>query len=338
MIDRNSILYRLRNAITLFLLVLAVGTASFMFILKLPFLDAFYFTVVTLATVGYGDIQPTGTAARLFTTIFILGGIGTASYSISVLMALVIEGQVQGELKRRRMLKEIQKLSNHIILCGFGRIGNELAESFAAEKVPFVIIERDEAALAKAEALGYPVLAGDATADETLCEAGIDRARAIVPALASDADNLFIVISARQLNPKLFIVARATDDPTEAKMCKAGADKIVRPLYIGAHHLAQAVLRPTVLDFVQVSGKNKNREYRIEELAVAENSAMSCKTLLEINLRKEVGVILIGIKRAEGDLVFNPSAETEIHGGDTIVAMGDEPNLNKLRNLAGARS
>lgn len=331
---KRSILHRLRLALTIFIAVLVTGTVVFRHLLELGWIDALYFTVVTLATVGYGDIQPLGQDARLFTVAFILGGLGAASYSISIVMVAIIEGEFRGELKHLRMLKEIEKLKNHVILCGFGRIGAELAASFAAESLPCVVIEQDDNALAQGEALGYLMLKGDATTDEALRMAGIERAKSVVPALATDADNLFIVISARQLNPKLNIVARATDENTAAKMTKAGADRIVRPLHIGANHFAQAVLRPTVLDFIQVSGRRKQTEFQIEEVVVQEGSGMIGRSLADISLRKEIGVVLIGIKRVQGDLVFNPSADTTIQAGDTLVAIGGEGHLNKLRALA----
>lgn len=333
---KRSILHRLRLAITIFFVVLGTGTFVYKHILHLGWVDALYFTVVTIATVGYGDIQPLDQSARLFTIVFILGGLGAASYSISIMMVAIIEGEVRGELKHLRMIKEIEKLKNHVILCGFGRIGAELAASFMAESVPCVVIEQDDAALAQGESLGYLMLKGDATTDEALRIAGIERAKSVVPALASDADNLFIVISARQLNPKLTIIARATDESTAVKMTKAGADRIVRPLHIGANHFAQAVLRPTVLDFIQVSGRRRQAEFQIEEVLVSPGAAIVGRTLAEISLRREIAAILIGIKRAQGDLVFNPSAETLIQAGDTMVAIGGEEDMNKLRTLAAA--
>ncbi len=331
--NQRSILFRLRIALILFALTLAAGTIGYMILLDLNFVDALYFTVVTISTVGYGDIMPSGEGAHLFTTIFVLTGMGTVAYTTAVLVGAVVEGGILGELGHRKMEKQIEDTKNHIVLCGFGRIGSDMAASLVLESVPFVIIESDEAAVTRAEAAGHLVLRGDATCDDVLIKAGIQRARAIVPALASDADNLFIVMSARQLNPNLVIVARATDEAAAMKMWKAGADKTVRPLHIGAQHLSQAVLRPTVLDFIQVSGRASKHEYSIEEIPVAPAAGVVNQSLAEIEMRKKVGVILIGIKRVEGELVFNPSADTVIHAGDTLVAMGDEAQMDKLRLL-----
>jgi len=332
----GTILYRLRIAILLFALAIGIGTLSYMYLHQLGLVDAIYFTVVTIGTVGYGDIAPKSEAERVFTIFFILGGMTIVYYSFSVMLSAVVEGHVRGALNYRRMQKKIEQLKHHIVLCGFGRVGAELANNFAAERVPFVILENDEAAGARAEAQGHLIVRGDATSDETLLLAGIDRARVIVPALASDADNLFIVISARQAKPDIQIVSRAFEEAAAAKMLKAGADRVIRPGHIGAQHFAQAILRPTVLDFVPVSARSSSVEFGIEEVRVALGAAISNKSLAESHLRKDIGVILIGVKRAGGDLVFNPSAETSIYAGDTLVAIGDSAHLNRLRQLAGS--
>lgn len=335
--SRNSLIYRLRIAIALFVLTVLIGTIGHKFLLKQTLLDAFYFTIVTLTTIGYGDIVPKDPAAKVFTISFILGGIFTASYTAAVVLGAVIEGEFQSELRGLRKVKKIQKLKDHIIICGYGRIGQDLAASFRAESIPFVVIESDEHVVQSAEAEGNLMLRGDATSDETLRLAGIERARFVVPSLASDADNLFIVMSARYLNPKVSIVARATDLATEEKMKRAGADRVVRPLHIGAQHLAQAVMRPTVLDFIRHSGRMPGHDYSLEEIAVAESASLVNRTLIDLGMKKEIGVIIIGIKRAEGELVFNPSGETLIHAGDTLVAIGATEPMDRLAALAGSK-
>lgn len=334
-LDRGSILHRLRIAIGIFVLCVLCGVLGFMAILDVGAIDALYFTVVTLATVGYGDLHPDTEFGRAFTTCFILVGLATASYSLTILVQAAIEGELQDALGTQRMQRHIDHLKEHVVLCGFGRIGADLAAGFHAEGVPFVVLDQDEETIHRGLALGYAMLRGDATSDDALRLAGIDRARAIVPALASDVDNLFITLSARQLNPRLVIVARAQEESTATKMKKAGADRIIRPLHIGAQHMAQAVLRPAVLDFVQLEARAHEREFMIEEVPVPPGSLLAGRTLLESDIRRRAGVILIGIKRASGDLIFNPSASTPIQEGDVLVAMGDVSLMNALRRVAG---
>lgn len=331
----DSLLYRLRFAIALFALTILTGTIGYMAILGLSFIEALYFTVITLTTIGYGDINPTtGPAGEIFTIIFVLGGIATASYTATVLLSAVVEGELHGALGRERTVRKIHKLHGHVIICGFGRIGRDLAKSFAAEELPFVVIENDEESVDEGRALGYLMTKGDATTDEMLLEAGLESAKTILPVLASDAENVFIIISARQLNPSINIVARATDDASAEKMRRAGTDRVIRPLHIGAQHLAQAVLRPTVLDFMYMSGKTANEEYSLEEVVIAEGSALANKLLSEIGHDLLVGIIVVGIKRENGSMVFNPRGDTKILPRDTIVAMGAVPDMVKLSSLA----
>ena len=330
-----SIIQRLRLPIILFILTMLIGTIGFMATMKIgdP-VDALYFTLVTLTTTGYGDYSPEGHAARIFTIIFLLGGLLVASYTVAILIDAIVEGEIEGAIGHRRTLRKIKKLHNHTIICGYGRIGEDLAESFTAEGLPFVVIENHEEHAATAKAAGHLTLHGDATDEEILREAGIETARTVVPVLASDADNVFIVMSARQLNSKVTIVARATDQASALKMERAGADRVVRPLHIGANHLIQAVLRPTVVDFFQVSGRLAHQDYAIEEVLVTEDSKMANRSLGDIDLRKDLDVIVIGIKRPEGDLVFNPSEDCVVHSGDTLVAAGEMDTLKKMSLMA----
>lgn len=333
----HPILYRLRAALMLFILALVIGVAGHAWFLKLGLIDALYVTVITIATVGYGDIVPRDGPARVFEILYVLGGFAVGSYSLSVLIRTIVEGELQGELGEFRMQNKIDRLRDHIILCGFGRIGAELAAHFALEPKDFVVIDRSAEAQERCAAEDYLFLKGDATEDEALMRAGIERARFVIPALASDVDNLFIVISARQLNPRLTIIARATDAAAETKMQKAGADRVMRPLHLGAQRLAQAVLRPTALEFIHVTGGSAPQaEYTIEEALVVEGSQLAGKSLIESNLRRDFEVVLIGIKRADGGLVFNPSGETVICVGDTLVAMGNDERLRALKLLGHA--
>ncbi len=332
---RESMIYRARFAIALFGLTILTGTFGYMVLLDLKPLDALYFTVVTLATVGYGDILPKGSTAELFTIFFILGGMLTALYSSSVLIGSIVEGEVQGVMLRRRELRRLQKMKNHTIICGFGRIGHDLAESFAREEAEFVVIENDEDSFFLGQEAGFTMLRGDATLDATLEAAGIENAQNLLPVLASDADNLFIVISARQLNPRLNIIARATDAAAEHKMKRAGADQVIRPLHLGAQHLAQAALRPAVLDFMFVSGRSRDEKYALEELAVLPGSELAEETLSSLGREILKGIIVVGIKRAEGELVFNPRGDTLIQEGDKLVAIGSVEEMINLSKRAG---
>ena len=330
-----SLQTRFLIAFSLFLITLVIGTVGFKIILAETWVNSLYFTVVTLSTVGYGDMVPEGFHGHLFTTFFILGGIVSFSYSAAIILGAVIEGEIQGEIRHRRMFKKIDKISGHIILCGYGQVGSEIADMLYSDKKEFVIIERNEARVQEGINRGYLVIHGDGTRDEMLEKAGIHRAESLISAIRDDADNLFIVITARQLNPKMYIVARVNESTTETKMLKAGANKVIRLSHISAQHLAQAVLRPTVLDFIQVSSGVGGLEFEIEELVVSGNSRLVSKSLAEINIQRHVGVIIIGIKRKGGDLIFNPSGQTKIHDGDTLVAMGDLDQLDEMRTIVG---
>jgi voltage-gated potassium channel len=316
-------------------LLILVGSLGFHLIEDQSYFDSLYFTVITLTTVGYGDIAPKKPAGRAFTIFLALGGIFTLFYVATEIIRIIISGEVQNVLGRRRMEQSLSGMKGHLIVCGFGRMGRLVCKEFAAEKLPFVVIEREGRLLEDFPfATGLP-LAGDATSDEMLRQAGADRARALVAVLPSDADNLFITMSARLLNDKLFIVARAEGELAEKKLLRAGASRVVSPYTIGGNRMAQAVLRPAVVDFIELATRTEYLDLQIEETEIAAHSRLAGKTLQESKVRQELGVIIVAIKKAQGHMVFNPPGDAVMEPGDLLITLGNRSQLDQLDRLAG---
>jgi voltage-gated potassium channel len=316
-------------------LFIVTGTVGYHLIERLPLFDSLYFTVITLTTIGYGDIAPKTDGGRLFTIFLALGGIFMLFYVATEAVRMTIGGEMQKALGRRRMEQSLSQLKGHLIVCGFGRMGRLVCKEFAAEKLPFVVIEREDRLL---EAFPYPEgipLAGDATSDELLRQAGAERARALVAVLPSDADNLFITMSARLLNDKLFIVARAEGELAEKKLLRAGANRVVSPYTIGGNRMAQAVLRPAVVDFIELATRTEYLDLQIEETQIAPASRLAGKSLQECKVRQELGVIIVAIKKAQGHMVFNPPGDAIMEPGDLLITLGNRQQLDQLENLAG---
>jgi voltage-gated potassium channel len=315
------------------LLILA-GTLGYHFIEGQPVFDSLYFTVITLTTVGYGDIVPVTRAGRAFTIFLALGGIFTLFYVVSESIRLVITGEVQKVLGRRRMEQNLSAMKNHLIVCGYGRMGRLVCKEFAAQKLPFVVIERKSELLEDFPFENAVSVYGDATADEVLRHAGVDRARALVTVLASDADNLYITMSARLLNDRLFIVARAEGELAEKKLQRAGASRVVSPYMIGGNRMAQAVLRPTVVDFIELATRTEHLDLQIEETRIAPGSRLAGKSLQESRVRPELGVIIVAIKKHMGHMQFNPPGDSIMEPGDTLITLGNRQQLDQLERLA----
>jgi voltage-gated potassium channel len=297
--------------------------------------DALYMTIITLTTVGYEELHhPLSTRGRAFTIFLLLGGVFTLFYTATELLRIVVSGEVQQLLGRQRMERSLAALNNHLIVCGFGRMGRFVCREFSQRGLPFVIIDR------KAEALegfvmphGLPVV-GDATSDEVLKRAGVERARALVTVAASDADNLYITMSARLLNEKLYIVARAEGDQAEQKLLRAGASRVVTPYAIGGTKVAQAVLRPNVVDFIELATATEHLDLQIEETTIQPLSTLTGKTIRASRLRQELGLIVVAIKKPQGHMIYTPPGEQVIEAGDTLIALGRRPQLDKLDELA----
>lgn len=313
-----------------------VGTVGYMAVEKWRFLDALYMTVITITTVGFLEVHPLSTQGRLFTIALLLVGVFTLFYAATAIIQAIVSGEVSGDLGRRRMERTLAEIENHVIVCGFGRMGRLVCGEFSALGIPFVIIDRD-ALLFEGFALPHGIaLAGDATSDEILRRAGVERARALVTAAASDADNLYITMSARLLNDKLHIVARAEGEEAEKKLLRAGASRVVSPYVIGGQRVAQAVLRPAVMDFIELATRSDYLELQIEEIGIRAGSALAGAQVKDSRIRQELGIIIVAIKGPDGKMLFNPAPEVTIRPGDVLITLGHRDQLDRLEALSQA--
>ena len=331
-----TLIERLFLALSLLVLVLLVGTLGYFLIEGWSLFDAFYMTIITLSTVGYGEVHPLSEAGRLFTVILIFAGVGIAFYVFTMVTETVISGQLQDFLGRRRLEAKLETLHDHYIICGYGRIGKHICHMIAKE-VPFVVVEKHPEVIKEIDKEGFLYLEGDATQEEVLKKAGIDRARGLVSVLRSDADNVYITLTARGLNEKLFIIARADEEHVEKKLKRAGADKVVSPYLIGARRMALIILRPAVTDFLELATPEENVELQLEEVRISDRSDLVGKTLLESGIRQFSGAIILAIKKVTGEMVFNPPPDYIFEAGDMVVALGDRKGLARLEEVASGQ-
>jgi voltage-gated potassium channel len=311
--------------------IVAAGISGYMIIEGWTFIDALFMTIITITTVGYAEVHPLSTAGQIFSTFLIVGGVSGALYVLSVIAAYIIEGHLGTTLGRRRMQRTIAKLKDHFILCGYGRVGEEIGRIFAEEKVPFVVIDKDPERIALLEKSGYLHVADDATSDEVLKEAGVERARGLVIAVGSDADSLFITLSARELCPDLFIEARAISSAAETKLKKAGANRIISPYSLGARRMAELALRPAVVDFIDTVVSHRGRELQMENIVISKDSALVNQTVEETRHRSRATIL--AISRKSGKLLANPEKEETIQAGDLLISLGTREQLASLEEI-----
>lgn len=314
------------------IIILLVGTAGFMIIEDYSFLDGLYMTAITITTVGYGEVQPLQhPVGKLFTILLILVGVGFVLYVFGEITEAVVEGGLRRILGRNNMDKKVAGLKNHFIVCGFGRIGRVICKSLQENNRPFVVIENDPQEADRIAEQGYLVLEGNAADDDALLKAGVMQAKGLIAVVSSDADNVYIILSARGLNHDLFIMARSSGIAgTETKMLRAGADKVISPYYIGACRMAQLVVRPTVVDFLDLTVHGGELGLRLEELSVTKDASFVNKQLLDSNIRSRFDLIVVAIKRQQGEMLFNPNPHTEILPGDTLVVLGEHDSIKGL--------
>jgi voltage-gated potassium channel len=324
-----------RLAVALLAVIVAGGTFGYSLIEGWGLWDAFYMTVISVTTVGYREVHPLSRAGQVFTAAFVTVGVATVLYTFSFLMSHVIEGDLQDRWVRRRRKRMLDDLTHHFIICGFGRIGQIVAREFSRQGVPFVIVERDAARMQQAIDAGYLAVEADASSEEVLKRIGIERARGFIAAVSTDAENVYAVLTARLLRKDLYIIGRAETEDAQAKLVRAGADRVLSPYHIGGLQLAQTALRPAVVDFVQLATSSDNLDLNIEQVQIADGAPLSGRTIVEANLRQRFGVIVVGIQRASGEMEFNPPPESVMKVGDFLVALGQAKNLRELEVAAG---
>ncbi len=326
---------RLIFALIFITFIITVGSAGYMFIEGWNCLDALYMTVITIASVGFKEVHDLSPNGRLFTIILIISGVGSVAYALSAGAKVVLEGEFQEIFGRKRLEKIIKDLKNHYIVCGYGRMGKIICRELREKNIKYVVVEKKPDMTIEREDL--LILEGDATKDEILKELGIEKAKGLISVLPTDAENLFVVLSARELNPGLFIVARAGEEGSEQKLMRAGADRVVSPYHIGGLRIAHTVLKPAVVDFIEFATKSGNIDLQMEEIAIQENSKLVGLSLDECGIGRDLGIIVVAIKKHAGDMEFNPTFRTSIKAGDTLIALGEIPKLKILEDMAKVR-
>lgn len=317
-------------------LLLILGTVGYKVLggAEWTWFDALYMSAITLTTVGYGETHTLDTAGRLFTIVFLFGGVFTLFYVATAIIRAVVSGEFQQALGKDRMNQLLEELEGHVIVCGMGRMGRLVCQEFERQHTRYVVIDRTEKMLNTHEYhYGIP-LQGDCTDDEILKRAGVERAKVLVTVLPSDADNLYITLTARVINSKLLIIARAEQPSAEPKLRRVGANQIVSPYLIGGHRIAQAVLRPTVGHFLEQATRRGEGDYIIEEVVLHASCQLCRKSLRETDLGHKLGVVVISIKRPSGEMIFNPQGDTVLEAGATLVVVGHRQQLLELEKVA----
>jgi len=324
---------RLLRVLFAIVVVLTVGTTGYVLIADYPLFDAFYMALMTITTVGYAEIHPLGHAGRIFNSFVIFFGVVTMFLAVGATTQTIIELELNQYFVKRRVRRMIDKLDNHFIICGFGRVGRGAANELQRAGVPFIVIDNHDDKVERAMKSGMLAVLGDASRDENLRDLGISQANGLIAALSSDADNLFLILSAKGLNPKLIISARVSEEGSEQKFRRAGADSVFAPYDITGTRLAQAILRPHVATFLDFTTMGMGLNVSIEQVRVSPGSECVSKSLGQIQLRRQVGVIVLAIRKADGKMLFNPDADAEISAGDFLIAMGDAAQLRQLEEL-----
>ncbi len=322
---------QLRLSFLFLFMIVVTGTLGYMFLENWSLLDSLYMTVITMTTTGYEEVHQLSNEGRIFTIVLIILGVMSLAYVGGRAIQVLFENQI---FRRRRMSKEISSLKDHYIVCGYGRMGKYICEELEAEKAKFVVIDNDISKTELLNELGYMYVQGDSTSDAVLLEAGVKQAKGLVAVLSNDAENVFTTLSAKVLNPGLYVVARAIADETESKLRKAGADKVVKPYETSGTRMAALLLRPGVTDFIDVVARGKGIDLNIEEISVDVKSELIDKALADTFIRKELNVIIVAINKAKDNrFIYNPGPSTKIEAGDKLIALGEKNSLTKLQDL-----
>jgi voltage-gated potassium channel len=321
---------KLKLSVLFLLLTIGFGTSGYVIIEEMPPFEAFYMTIITISTVGFSEVRPLSSAGRVVTIIVIILGISLLTYTLGQVARIFVEGELRRILGRRKLEKQISELKNHYIICGYGRIGEIIVKELIAANIPLVVIEQNAESISLLEASGILYLNLDATTDEALMAAGIERARGLVTAVSTDADNVFIALSAKGIRQDIFILARASDVKNENKLFRAGASRVVCPYQMGGRRMAEILHKPTVVDFLDQTMIHDDLGLQLEEAIIPDNSSITGKTVVNSKLRQDFGVIIVAIKRTTGEMVFNPGPGEIFDAGDTIVVIGKKSELRRM--------
>ncbi len=324
---------RLRIGFILLFIIILSGTTGYSIFEDMPVFDAFYMTLITISTVGFSEIKPLSQMGRIITIIVIVSGISVLTYTLGQVAKIFVEGELRWILGRRKLEKQISRLSGHYIICGYGRIGALISHELSDEDIPFVVIEQDPAQIEDLEKDQFLYLNMDATSDEALIKAGIKKAKGVVTAVQSDADNVFITLTAKGLKPDIFILSRASDVKSESKLIRAGASRVVSPYLIGGRRMAMVLKRPTVVDFIDIAMMDNHLGLMIEEARVGAGSNLVGKALMDSHLRQDFSIIIVAIKKPTDEMIFNPAPSEHLEAGDVIVALGKREDLNRMRKI-----
>jgi len=325
--------FRIRDAVIAVVIAITMGTLGFHLIEGWSILDSLYVTAQTVTTVGFGDVTPNSSQGRIFATAFMLVGVGVVLYALTTTVQSIVQSELVAAFGQRRRSRKMSKLRNHFIICGAGRVGSHLVRDLQQTGELFIVVERDPQRVAELTDQGVVVLVRDATLEESLHEAGVEYARGLAACLPDDADNVYVVLTARDLNAKLHIVARAAEEQAEVKLVRAGANRVVAPTIIGGHRMATALIKPAVADFID-SITASQLELAFEQVEIDPASTLAGRKLRDTNIRSELDIVIVGIRRADGQMLFNPSGETAIEGGDMLIAIGHPESLIKMNALA----
>lgn len=326
---------RLLNIVFIFATIVVVGGVGYVVIEGWSWIDAFYMSIITVTTVGFGEVHPLSPAGRLFTSVLVVLGVAAITYSFTALANYLVAGELGDVLEEFRMKRKVDGLNNHFLVCGFGRVGQQVCAQLVQEGRSFVVVDNENDAIERAGMLGYAVVEGDAGDDKTLQQAGILRASGLVAAVENDAANLFVVLTARTLKPDLNIVARADNEDGMKKLVIAGADRVLSPYSLGGRLMAQTLLRPDVVDFLEAVMYDDSLHLFLEDLTVGTGSSLAEITVGEARIRERTGANVLGLKHGE-DVLISPSSIHPLHPGDTVVALGTRQQLEDLEKLLQA--
>lgn len=325
--------FSIRYALVALAVAVFFGTLGFHLIEGWSLADSLYVTVQTVTTVGYGDLTPQSPAGRVFASLFMFFGIGTVAYILTSTVQQIVQSELLAAFGERRRKREMNKLRNHFIICGAGRVGSRIIRELERAHMPFVVIESDPQKVVGLIERQAHVLVRDATLEESLHDAGVERARGLAACLPDDADNVYVVLTARDLNRELYIVARAVEEQAEAKLIRAGANRVVAPTIIGSHRMAQALIKPAVADFMD-SFTAEDLDLRFEQLEVAPASPYAGQKIGSTNIRSELNIVIVAIRHHEGEMEINPSGDANIEAGDILVVIGRTAALAEFNELA----